>query len=66
MGRCLMKQHPKKTPKTTRFDKITNFIVQKSSPSHDPMSVEDEHDAIEKADKKTKLKSVDLPGRALK
>ena len=54
-------------PKSTkRFDKIVKHIVEKSSPSADPMAVIDEEEAIDQAAKKRKLKSVDLPDEAFK
>ena len=57
------KQTPK-NPKRGRFDKLVNHIVQKSSPSLDPMSVEGEEEAYDQQGKKRKLKDVDLPGKA--
>jgi hypothetical protein len=48
-----------------RFEKLVKHIVQKSSPSDNPMGVVDEEEAIDQeAPKKLKLKSVDLPGKA--
>ena len=50
----------------TRFDKISKFIIEKSSPTEEPMAVEDEADAEAQEGKKEKLRNVDLSGKKFK
>lgn len=57
--------NPKKTDRR-RFDKIVKHIVEKQSPSSNPMAIKDEEEAIDQEGKKRKLKSVDLPDKAFK